>query len=157
MRAPKGTFVEYTSRISNKLREMESGFKEFLPPKLKGFIVKRQAKLTHGHAKHLHFYAPTRGLEADKMVDALNRVDQMDALVEQILGDRAKLEHHANRRHAKSNSHAQAYPMEAETTTTTESNHYHNHEAASDTESDQLDPEKLMMTAIPWWTKTGPL
>ena len=29
-RAPKGTFVEYTSRISNKLREMESGFKEFL-------------------------------------------------------------------------------------------------------------------------------
>ena len=34
-RSPKGTFVEYTSRISNKLREMESGFKEFLPPKLK--------------------------------------------------------------------------------------------------------------------------
>ena len=36
-RSPKGTFVEYTSRISNKLREMESGFKELLPPKLKGF------------------------------------------------------------------------------------------------------------------------
>ena len=34
-----------------------------------------------------------------------------------------------------------------------------NHEAASDTESDQLDwdPEKLMMTVIPWWTKTGTL
>ena len=72
MRAPKGTFVEYTSRISNKLREMESGFKELLPPKLKSFIIKRQAKLTHDHAKHLHFYVPTRGLEADKMVDALN-------------------------------------------------------------------------------------
>ena len=45
--------------------------------------------------------------------------------------------------------------MEAETTTSTESNHYHNHKAASDTESDQLDwdPEKLMTTAIPWWTK----
>ena len=27
-RSPEGTFVEYTSRISNKLREMESGFKE---------------------------------------------------------------------------------------------------------------------------------
>ena len=79
------------------------------------------------------------------MVDALNRLDQTDALVEQIRGDRAKLEHHANRGHAQSNSHAQAYPMEAETTTTTESNHYHNHEAASDTESDQLDwdPEKF--------------
>ena len=39
-RSPNGTFVEYTSRISNKLREMESGFKELLPPKLKGFIIK---------------------------------------------------------------------------------------------------------------------
>ena len=64
------TFVEYTSRISNKLRELESGFKEPLPPKLKGFIIKRQAKLTHDQAKHLHFYIPTRRLEADKMVDA---------------------------------------------------------------------------------------
>ena len=78
-RSPKGTFVEYTSRISNKLREMESGFKEILPPKLKGFIIKRQSKLTHDQAKHLHFYIPTRGLEADKMVDALNRLDQTDA------------------------------------------------------------------------------
>ena len=79
------------------------------------------------------------------MVGALNRLDQTDALVEQILGDRAKLEHHANRGHTQSNSHAQAYPMEAETITSSESNHYHNHEAASDTESDQLDwdPEKI--------------
>ena len=113
--------MEYTSRISNKLREMESGFKELLPPKLKGFIIKRQAKLTHDQAKHLHFYIPTRGLEADKMVDALNRLDQTDALVEQILGDSAKLEHHANRGLAHSNSHAQAYPMEAEITSSSES------------------------------------
>ena len=77
--------VEYTSRISNKLREMESGFKELPPPKLNGFIIKRQAKLTHDQAKHLHFYIPTRGLEADKMVDALNILDQTDSLVEQIL------------------------------------------------------------------------
>ena len=138
-RAPKGAFVEYSSRISNKLREMESGFKELLPPKLKGFIIKRQAKLIHDQAKHLHFYIPTRGLETDKMVDALNRLGQTDALVEQILGDRAKLEHHVNRGHAQSNSHAQAYPMEAQTTTSIESNHHHNHKAASDTESDQLD------------------
>ena len=129
-RSPKGTFVEYTSRISNKFREMESGFKEILPPKLKGFIIKRQAELTHDQAKHLHFYIPTRGLE----VDALNRLDQTDALVEQILGDRAKLEHHVYRGHAHPNSHAQAYPMEAETTTSSESNHYHNHKTSSDTE-----------------------
>ena len=37
-----------------------------------------------------------------------------------------------------------------ETITSSESNHYNKHEAASDTESDQLDwdPEKLMMTAL---------
>ena len=143
--SPKGTFVEYTSRISNKLREMESGFKELLPPELKGFIMKRQAKLTHDQAKHLLFQKPTRGLKADKMVDALNRLDQTDALVEQILGDRAKLEHHVYRGHAHPNSHAQAYPMEAQTTTSSESNHYHNHKTSSDTESDQLDwdPERI--------------
>ena len=89
------------------------------------------------------------------MVDALNRLDQTDALVEQTLGDRAKLEHHANRGHAHSNSHAQAYPMEAETTTSTKSKHHHyNRKASSDTESDQLDWDPLMVTVIPWWTKT---
>ena len=153
-RSPKGRFVEYTSRISNKLREMESGFKQLLPPKLKGFIIKRQAKLTHDQAKHLQFYIPTRGLEADKMVDALNRLDQTDALVEQILGDRAKLEHHVYRGHAHPHSHAQAYPMEAQTTASSESNHYHNHKTSSDTESDQVDWDLMV---IPWWTKMGPL
>ena len=157
MRSPKGTGVEYTSRISNKLREMEIGFKELLPPKLKGFIIKRQAKLTHDQAKHLHFYIPTRGLEADKMVDALNRLDQTDALVEQILGDRVKLEHHANRGHAHPNSHAQAYPMEAESTTSSESNHYHNHKTSSDTESDQLDwdPQKFDDDGYPLVDENG--
>ena len=126
--------MEYTSRISNKLREMGEWFqRELLPSKLKGFIIKRQAKLTHDQAKHLHFYIPTRGLEADKMVDALNRLDQTDAETEQ------KLEHHANRGHAHSNSHAQAYPTEAQTISSAESNHYHNHKTSSDSESDQLD------------------
>ena len=80
------------------------------------------------------------------MVDALNRLDQTDALVEQILGDRVKLEHHVNRGHAHSNSHAQAYPMEADTTASSEWNHHHyNHKTSSDTESDQLDwdPERI--------------
>ena len=139
---PKGTVLEYTSRISNKLREMESGFKEIIPPIFKGFIVKRQAKLTHDQAKHLHFYIPTRGLEADKMIDALNRLDQTDALVEQILGDRAKLELHANRGLVHSNSHVQAYSLELETAMSSEVNHNH---ITSDTESDQLDwdPERI--------------
>ena len=136
---------------------MENGFKELLPPKLKGFIIKRQAKFTHDQAKHLYFYIPTRKLEADMMVDALNRLDQTGALVEHILGDRAKLEHHANRGHAQSDSHAQAYPMEAETITSTESKHYHNHEAASDTVSDQLDwdPEKIDDDGFPLVDENG--
>ena len=84
MRSLKGFFVEYTSRTSNELREMESGFKVLLPPKLNSFNIKRQAKLTHDQAKHLHFYIPTtRGLEANKTVDALNRLDLTDAHVEQ--------------------------------------------------------------------------
>ena len=36
-RSPKGTIVEYTSRISNKLREMESGFKELPSAQIEGF------------------------------------------------------------------------------------------------------------------------
>ena len=46
MRTPKGTYVDFTSCISNRIREMESGFKEYLPPKMRGIIIKRQAKLT---------------------------------------------------------------------------------------------------------------
>ena len=92
------------------------------------------------------------------MVDALNRLDQTDALVGQILGDRAKLEHRANRGHTHSNSHAQAYPMEAETTTSTEPNHHHdNHKASSDTESDQLDwdPENFDDDGYPLVDENG--
>ena len=136
---------------------MESGFKELLPPKLKGFIIKRQAKLTHDQAKHLHFYMPTRGLEADKIVDALNRLDKTDAPVEQMLGDRAKLEHHASRGHAHPNSRAQAYPMEAQTISSAEPNRYHNHKTSSDTESDQLDwdPERLDDNGYPLVDENG--
>ena len=91
------------------------------------------------------------------MVNALNRLDQTDALVEQILRDRAKLEHHVNRGHAHPNSHAQAYPMEAETTTSSESNHYHNHKTSSDTESDQLDwdPERIDDDGYPLVDENG--
>ena len=47
--------------------------------------------------------------------------------------------------------------MEAETTTSTESNHYHNHEAASDTESDQLDwdPERIDDDGYPLVDENG--
>ena len=95
----------------------------------------------------------------DSRVDAVNRLDQTDALVEQMLGDRAKLEHHVYRGHAHPNSHAQAYPMEAETTTSTESNHYHNHKTSSDTESDQLDwdPERIDDDGYPFVDENGPL
>ena len=103
-RSPKGTRLWNTRRESatNFVRWRVASKRFFRPIKLKGFTTKRQAKLTHDQAKHLHFYIPTRGLETDKMVDALNRLDQTDALVEQTLGDRVKLEHHANRGQAQS-------------------------------------------------------
>ena len=69
------------------MREMESGLKECLPPKMKGFITKRQAMLTPDQSVHFQFFMAARRLEADRMVEALTRLDQTDALVEQILGD----------------------------------------------------------------------
>ena len=79
------------------------------------------------------------------MVDALNRLDQTDANVEQLLVDRATVEHIASRRHTQSSFHAQAYPMEAETTTRSEPDSYSVHGAESDTENEQLewDPETI--------------
>ena len=55
--------------------------------------MKRQAMLTRDQAKHFQFDMTTSGLEVDRIMEALNRLDQTDALVEQIQGDRAKLEH----------------------------------------------------------------
>ena len=54
--ARKAPLWSSTSRISNKLREMEICFQECLPRKMKGFIIRRQAKMTPDQAKHLHFY-----------------------------------------------------------------------------------------------------
>ena len=90
------------------------------------------------------------------MVDALNRLDQTDVLVEQILGDRAKLEHHANRGHAHPNSHAQAYPMEDQTISSAEPNHYHNHKNIVG-HSDQLDwdPERIGDDGYPLVDENG--
>ena len=82
------------------MREMESGLKECLPPKMKGFIIKRQAMLTPDQAKHFQFYMTTSGLEVDRTMEALNRLDQTDALVEQIIGDRVKLEQSFMRAHS---------------------------------------------------------
>ena len=89
------------------------------------------------------------------MVDALNRLDQTGALVEQILGDRVKLELHANRRHVHSNSHVQAYSMEFETAMSSEVSL--NHKTSSDTESDQLDwdPERIDDDGYPLVDENG--
>ena len=111
-RTPTGTFVEFTSRIINRIREMENSLKECLPPKMRGFIIKRQAKLTPDQAKHFHFDMPARRLEADRMVEAFNRFDQTDALVEQVLCDRVKLEQRSNRVHAHTSHFCAATTIE---------------------------------------------
>ena len=58
------------------------------------------------------------------MVDALNRLDQTDALVEQIIGDRAKVEQSAKRGHVHSNHYMEGHPPEAEVSMRVEPNHY---------------------------------
>ena len=45
-RTQQGTFVEFTSLISNRIREMENSLKECHPPEIKVFIIRRQATLT---------------------------------------------------------------------------------------------------------------
>ena len=58
---------------------------------------------------------PTRGLDAGRLVEALNRLDQADALAEQILGDRAKLEQSFNRVHAHTSHFVQQQPSSSAT------------------------------------------
>ena len=59
--------------------------------------------------------------------------------------------------HAHPNSHAQAYPMEAQTISSDESNHSHNQKRSSDTESDQLDwdPERIDDDGYPLVDENG--
>ena len=58
---------------------------------------------------------------------------------------------------AHPNSHAQAYPMEAQTVSSPESNHSHNQKPSSDTESDQLDwdPERIDDDGYPLMDENG--
>ena len=155
-RSLKGFFVEYTSRTSNELREMESGFKVLLPPKLNSFNIKRQAKLTHDQAKHLHFYIPTtRGLEADKTVDALNRLDLTDAHVEQILTD------------SQAGAPCQSWSCASQQPcagVSDGSSNYHVKRVEPQPQPQNIGHreiswivflKELMMTVIPWWTKNG--
>ena len=79
------------------------------------------------------------------MVDALTRLDQTDALVEQTLGDRAKMEHNVKRGHAQSSHYMQRQASESEVTARTELNHYPDRGTEWEFESDQLDwdPERV--------------
>ena len=89
------------------------------------------------------------------MVDALNRLDQTDALVEQIIGDRAEVEQSANRGHVHSN-YIHGHPLEAEVPRA-EPNHYPVHGAESDSESEQLDwdPERVDDDGYPLVDENG--
>ena len=115
---------------------MENNLREFLPKKMKGFIIKRQAKLTPDQAKHVHFDMPARRLEADRMVEALNRFDQTDALVEQVLCDRVNLEQRSNRVHAHTSYFVQQQPSSSATSEEVEPSHYPIHTAESESESE---------------------
>ena len=75
-RSPGQTYLEYTNNIKRKLAEFEQAIEETLPPKIKGFIIKRQAKLTTEHEKHLHVHGIPRLQEAEKTIATLCALDQ---------------------------------------------------------------------------------
>ena len=121
---------------------MENSLKECLPPKMRGFIIKRQAKLTPDQAKHFHCDMPARRLEADRMVEAFNRFDQTDALLEQVLCDRVKLEQRSNRVHAHTSYFVQQQPSSSATSEEVEPIDYPIQSAGTESESElDWDPE----------------
>ena len=65
------------------------------------------------------------------MMDALDRLDQTDTLVEQIFRNQAKMEHSASRGHVLSNHYMHRHPLESEVPTRVEPNHCPAHGAGS--------------------------
>ena len=80
------TYLEYTNAIRLKLAEFEQAIGETLPPKIKGFIIKRQARLTAEHEKHLHVHGIPRLQTADKTIATLCTLDQKYQLVNDPAG-----------------------------------------------------------------------
>ena len=87
-RDPRATFVEYTTTMTSRLRDLERSLDEQIPPKLKGYIIKRQASLTKEHRKAIHLWHPGWTPTADKVIELLTRLDQPDALVDLVLKER---------------------------------------------------------------------
>ena len=70
------------------------------------------------------------------MVEALNRLDQTDALVEQVLVVRAKLEQSSNRVHAHTSHFVQQQRSSSATSEEVEPMHYPIHTAETESESE---------------------
>lgn len=87
-RDSRQTYLEYTNNIKRKLAEFEAAIKEEIPPKIKGFIIKRQARLTSDHEKHLHAHGIPRLQTADKTVETLCSLDQKYQLVNDTVKER---------------------------------------------------------------------
>ena len=76
------------------------------------------------------------------MVEALNRLDQTDALVLQILGDRSKFEQSSKRVHAHTSHFVQQKPSSSATSEEVGPIDYPNHITESESESEMdWDPE----------------
>ena len=153
VREPKGSFVEFSSRIQTKIREMEAAVGATLPPKIKGFIIKRQARMTPDQLKTIHFWNPTHVMEADKLVASITRLDQPDALVELVLSERANVEGRTGGgRHYTQSSEAGADGEQAGAYQQINVASFIHSKTCSDQESDgelELDPEDVDHGGLP--------
>ena len=84
----RATFVEYTTTMTIRLGDLERSLDEQIPPKLKGYIIKRQASFTEEHRKAIHLWHPGWTPTAEKFIELLTRLDQPDALVDLVLKER---------------------------------------------------------------------
>ena len=106
---------------------MENSLQECLPPKMKGFIIKRKAKVDTGSCNTFSLLHANEGTLGEH---------QTDALVEQILSDTAKMEHSPNRVHGHTSHFAQQQPTSSATSEEVGPIDYPNHTTETKSESE---------------------
>ena len=82
--------MEFTGQFQRKLTEFENAIGKKIPPNMKGFIIKRQSRLTSDYEKLFHLHNMSRLLPADQMIKALCRLDQTPALVSDVIRERGQ-------------------------------------------------------------------
>ena len=60
VRENRQSLMEFTGQLQRKLTEFDNAIGEKIPPNMKGFIIKRQSRLTSDHEKLFHLHNMSR-------------------------------------------------------------------------------------------------